>query len=315
MPIIAILSVALGTAFIFGVRAYLFLMSDWALQEQVGYVMERMVIDLRYAEEARIEGGCLKIRCREVGGPLQSVVYERTNETVPRIRRDSQPLTGQSTLGKIGMEEFEVPEDIDPKVFWAAGKLCALRLEDMPSVMVDTDLIIWKSLGRHLRDKSVAVIHREELNPAIYPDPGSFPMKRGYSYPAGWDFNIRPANTAMLYIRDKEFRDYYVKESLRFMQNLGPSEDNLCPMVFAEQRILPMCAAARGLSIHAFCPEMEGLREQDMFTHLWGHKNVFKFNMDERRGFIRRCMERMRREFPEMYERAAALPELKEAAV
>ncbi len=108
MPIIAILSVALGTAFIFGVRAYLFLMSDWALQEQVGYAMERMVIDLRYAEEARIEGGCLKIRCREVGGPLQSVVYERTNETVPRIRRDSQPLTGQSTLGKIGMEEFEV---------------------------------------------------------------------------------------------------------------------------------------------------------------------------------------------------------------
>ena len=214
-----------------------------------------------------------------------------------------------------GMEEFEVPEDIDPKVFWAAGKLCALRLEDMPSVMVDTDLIIWKSLGRHLRDKSVAVIHREELNPAIYPDPGSFPMKRGYSYPAGWDFNIRPANTAMLYIRDKEFRDYYVKESLRFMQNLGPSEDNLCPMVFAEQRILPMCAAARGLSIHAFCPSMEGLREQDMFTHLWGHKNVFKFNMDERRGFIRRCMERMKREFPEMYERAAALPELKEAAV
>ena len=48
-----------------------------------------------------------------------------------------------------GMEEFEVPEDIDPKVFWAAGKLCALKLEDMPSVMVDTDLIIWKSLGRH----------------------------------------------------------------------------------------------------------------------------------------------------------------------
>ena len=214
-----------------------------------------------------------------------------------------------------GMEEFEVPEDIDPKVFWAAGKLGALRLEDMPSVMVDTDLIIWKSLGRHLRDKSVAVIHREELNPAIYPDPGSFPMKRGYSYPAGWDFNIRPANTAMLYIRDKDFRDYYVRESLRFMQNLGPSEDNLCPMVFAEQRILPMCAAARGLSIHAFCPGMEGLREQDMFTHLWGHKNVFKFNMDERRGFIRRCMERMKREFPEMYERAAALPELKEAAV
>ena len=107
VPLIAVLSVALGTAFIFGVRAYLFLMSDWALQEQVGYAMERMVMDLRYAEEAKIEGNRLKVRCREVGGPLYWFVYERTNDTVPRIRRDSQPLTGQSTLGKIKMKEFE----------------------------------------------------------------------------------------------------------------------------------------------------------------------------------------------------------------
>ncbi len=107
MPMIAALSVALGTAFIFGVRAYIFLMSDWALQEQVGYAMERMVMDLRYAEKAQIEGKRLRIYCRGVGGSVRSVVYERTNETVPRIRCDSQPLTGQSTLGKIAMEEFE----------------------------------------------------------------------------------------------------------------------------------------------------------------------------------------------------------------
>ena len=214
-----------------------------------------------------------------------------------------------------GMEIFSVPDDIDPKVFWAAGKLCALKLEDMPSVMIDTDLIIWNSLGRHLRDKSIAVIHREELNPAIYPDPGSFPMNESYRYPGDWDFKIRPANTAMLYIRDNDFRDYYVKESLRFMQNIRHTDDNLCPMVFAEQRILPMCAAARGLSVHSFCPDMEGLREQNTFTHLWGHKNVFKYNMDERRGFVRRCMERMKREFPDMYETAASLEELKDAVV
>lgn len=213
-----------------------------------------------------------------------------------------------------GMEEFDVPKDIDPRVFWAGGKLCALKLEDMPSVMIDTDLIIWKSLGRLLRDKSVAVIHREELNPAIYPDPGSFKLKDGYSYPKSWDFKIRPANTAMLFISDNGFRDYYVEEALRFMRSMEHTEDNLCPMVFAEQRILPMCAAARGLSIHSFVNSMEGLREQDMFTHLWGHKNVFKFNMDERRGFIRRCMVRLKREFPDMYNKAAAVPELSEYA-
>ena len=107
MPLIAMLAVAVGTTFIFGVRAYYFLMSDWALQEQVSYAMERMVTDLRYAQDAKIENGRLKIYGREVSGPLRWVTYERTNETIPRIRRDSQPMTGQSTLGQIGMEEFQ----------------------------------------------------------------------------------------------------------------------------------------------------------------------------------------------------------------
>lgn len=115
MPLFAALFVALGTAFVFGVRAHLFLLSDWALQEQVGYAMERMVADLRYADDAEIEGHRLRIHCRGVSGPLQWVSYERTNEAVPRIRRDSQPLTGQSTLGQIKMKEFEAKWDDDAR--------------------------------------------------------------------------------------------------------------------------------------------------------------------------------------------------------
>ena len=121
-PIIAALFVALGTAFAFGVRAYLFLMSDWALQEQVGYAMERMVMDLRYADDARMEGNRLKIHCREMGDLLQWVAYERTNDAVPRIRRDSQPLTGQSTLGKIAMDDFHVEVGEQAVFLRLAGK-------------------------------------------------------------------------------------------------------------------------------------------------------------------------------------------------
>ena len=55
----------------------------------------------------KIEGNRLKVHCREVSGHLDWFVYERTNETAPRIRRSGQPLTGQSTLGKIRMKEFE----------------------------------------------------------------------------------------------------------------------------------------------------------------------------------------------------------------
>ena len=122
MPLIAILLVALGTAFVFGVRAYLFLMSDWALQEQVGYAMERIVTDLRYAEEAKMEGNRLLIHCREIGAPLKWVEYERTNEAVPRIRLGDQPLTGQSTLGKIVMEDFHVEVGTQTVFVRIAGK-------------------------------------------------------------------------------------------------------------------------------------------------------------------------------------------------
>lgn len=122
MPLIAILLVALGTAFVFGVRAYLFLMNDWALQEQVGYAMERIVTDLRYAEEAKMEGNRLLIHCREIGAPLKWVEYERTNEAVPRIRLGGQPLTGQSTLGKIAMEDFHVEVGTQTVFVRIAGK-------------------------------------------------------------------------------------------------------------------------------------------------------------------------------------------------
>lgn len=122
MPLIAILLVALGMAFVFGLRAYLFLMSDWALQEQVGYAMERIVTDLRYAEEAKMEGNRLLIHCREIGAPLKWVEYERTNEAVPRIRLGDQPLTGQSTLGKIAMEDFHVEVGTQTVFVRIAGK-------------------------------------------------------------------------------------------------------------------------------------------------------------------------------------------------
>ena len=106
MPLIGLLFAAFGVTFVFGVRAYLFLLSDWALQEQVGYAMERMMTDLRYAEDVRLDGGRLKVFCSAADGPAAWVVYEKTQETQSRIMRDSQPLTGHSVLGPIAMREF-----------------------------------------------------------------------------------------------------------------------------------------------------------------------------------------------------------------
>ena len=211
-----------------------------------------------------------------------------------------------------GVEEMTVPEELDPAVFWAGGKLQALQMEELPSVMIDTDLIIWEDLTEVLKEKQIAVIHREELREQIYPDPHSFAMKEGYRFPEEWDFSVLPANTAMLYLKDPDFRDIYVEEAVRFMRSIQPTTDNLCPMVFAEQRILPTIAQAKGMAVYAFCEHIEQLREQHTFTHLWGHKNILKYNTDERRSFIRRCMKRLAGEFPEMYRIAAGLEEFED---
>ena len=61
-----------------------------------------------------------------------------------------------------------LPDDldgIDPEMFWAAGKLLALRQMDAPCVMIDTDLIVWSKpeFGR-----DIIAAHREDLNPDVY---------------------------------------------------------------------------------------------------------------------------------------------------
>ncbi len=219
---------------------------------------------------------------------------------------------GIADIFERGVIRMKVPEDIDPLTYWAAGKMVALRMEDAPVVMIDTDLIIWKNIEKELKDAYVKVIHREELNPEIYPDPGSFEMKEGYEFPKSWDFNVLPANTALLYIADQDLKDRYTEESLKFMRMSKKTSDNLCHMVFAEQRILPMCAAAKGYGVDAFCSDLMKLREQSLFTHIWGHKSVFKFNMDERRAYCRRCMKRLATEFPLMYVKAREIKELED---
>ena len=67
-----------------------------------------------------------------------------------------------------------IPDDlegIDPIMFWAGGKLFALRETNAPIVMIDTDFIVWEPLkfGREL-----IAAHREELSPDIYPPIGYF---------------------------------------------------------------------------------------------------------------------------------------------
>lgn len=198
-----------------------------------------------------------------------------------------------------GIKEIEVPDRVSPRVFWAAGKLYALKKAKMPAVMVDLDLIVWKNIEKYIEGTNICAIHREGIYPDVYPGREFFNMKDGYAFDPGWSWDEPPVNTCMLYMADEQFKNYYVDSSINFMENCRETEENLCHMVFAEQRLLAMCAGREGKIISSFFPEAADIEGQDVFTHLWGYKNILKFNYQKRVEFNDRLCERIEREFPE----------------
>ena len=195
----------------------------------------------------------------------------------------------------------EIPE-INSDMFWAAGKLWALKNCAAPVAMIDTDFIVWAPIAfDNLAD--VAVIHEEDLYPDVYPDISYFKMKDGYEFDADWDLTLRACNTAFAVIKNEKLREYYTAEAFRFIENAENVDDALTYMVFAEQRLLPLCAKKLGMEITVLS-NLERLFNdgERYFTHTWGMKQQMRDMSELRRDFCMRCAARIRRDFPEWAE-------------
>jgi len=205
-----------------------------------------------------------------------------------------------------------VPSDIDPFLFWAAGKLYALNTMDCPCVMLDTDLIIWKDISSRLSYDVVAA-HGEPLYEDVYPSVDRFTMSEDYHYPEDWDFSLHAANTAFLYIKNRSFRNYYVQCSVDFMRSLsGGDVTPVTAMCFAEQRILPMCANAYRQSM-GYLLDVERVQQQDFATHIWGYKRTLETSRHERMVFCAMCIKRIIQDFPDYELVIASNSQLKDS--
>ncbi len=190
-----------------------------------------------------------------------------------------------------------IPDDlegIDPEMFWAGGKLFALREVKAPCAMFDTDFIVWKRLN--LGNELVAA-HFEDIKPDIYPPPEYFRLKNHY-FP-DFNYNVLPINTAFLYIPNDDFREFYVSQSIAFMKSAERCGERLKYMVFAEQRMASMCAEYTGTPIRTLLDKDHLFFPQDAFTHLWGAKQAMRDHHAARADFCRKCAGRIKREFPE----------------
>jgi hypothetical protein len=165
---------------------------------------------------------------------------------------------------------------IDPEVFWAAGKLLALEACSTPCVMLDTDLIVTKPIARLLALSEITALHVEALEPDAYLPAHLLKKPFGYSFPDYYNWEVLPANTAFLYIRDEKFKRYYLDESRRFMLgNANKPAEMVSQMVFAEQRMLAICADFVGATVDYLLDAPFSL-SNDKVIHLWGFKESLR---------------------------------------
>lgn len=196
----------------------------------------------------------------------------------------------------INTELDNIPEEINPQVFWAAGKIYGLKNIKSPVVSIDTDFVVWKPLELEKLKSDICVIHRETLSRDIYPD-----VKPYTDFDDGFSWETLPCNTAFFYVNNNLFLKEYLSYADRFMRACR-EEDCLKPMVFAEQRLFSMIAEKMKIRIDTFS-SVENLMSgnDDRFTHLWGYKSHLRKNPCEKEEFTERLRNRLRKEFPDSF--------------
>lgn len=231
------------------------------------------------------------LKWREKNGSIKMIT--------DHIGADYYASNGMAELWDGGIET--ALEDIadNPNMFWAAGKLHSLGMQKAPIAVLDTDFIVWEEiLFEELG--ALTVIHDEPLYPDVYPNVNAFRMKSGYRFDPSWDWRRNALNTAFFVIQDQGLLDYYVREALYFMEYAEPRDDPLRYMVFAEQRLLSMCAGKYGAQVSTFSNLERLFRNGDgWFTHIWGMKQQMRDIPLLREEFCRRCIGRILKDYPD----------------
>ncbi len=207
----------------------------------------------------------------------------------------------------------DISDKVNSNIFWAAGKLYALKKQKSQCVMIDTDFIVWESIEDILINSEVSVIHKENIIEAVYPNKEYFRFKNGYSLDENFDWTVLPSNTAFAYISNDNFKDYYVKSAIDFMNNLDCNDDKITNMVFAEQRLISMCAKRKNIEINEIM-SLDNLfsNNQNLFTHTWGHKREMRNDFNKRKDFCIRCIIRIIKDYPEYESLISNIEVLKE---
>ena len=222
---------------------------------------------------------------------------------------------GIDTIWDLGIDVSlnNIDNDIASDIFWAAGKIYALKTQKAPCVMIDTDFIVWGDVKNVLLQSEISVIHKEKIISNVYPSKSYFNMNDNYSFDEKFDWTVLPSNTAFTYIANNKFKDYYTSESIKFMKESINDNNKITNMVFAEQRLLSMCAERKKIKINEIMKLEELFNEnQKLFTHTWGYKQQMRNDLKKRKDFCIRCIKRIFKDYPEYKQVIINISELKQ---
>ncbi|GHU46045.1 hypothetical protein FACS1894120_2100 [Clostridia bacterium] len=192
---------------------------------------------------------------------------------------------------------------IDPVMFWAASKLLMLQKTAAPVAVIDMDFIVWEMPALSVRPGApVVCAHLENISDYTYPHVNYFKMKPDYEFRPQFNYSALPCNTAFLYIADESFKQFYVCHAIEFMRQAEKCDDTLRYMVYAEQRMLAMCADFLAYPVRTLLDKDRLFFPQDKYTHLWGAKQAMREDMGELVRFCSKCRARIVTDFEEYVE-------------
>jgi hypothetical protein len=250
---------------------------------------------------ARNRGGAFSADTFELYTAAISSLTRRESGNTTVMHTDSRGLMYLSRIGILELwndVRVTLPDDlegINPRMFWAAGKLFALQATPAPVLQLDTDFIAWQlpELG-----DAVVAAHREELTPHIYPPITTFKTRDSFIFDDNMNYSPKPLNTAFLYLPCDKFKQYYTDSAINFMKSAYDCDDFLTYMVFAEQRFLAILAEHKRVEVKTLF-DLSEAHIQRRYTHTWGAKQVMRDFPSEGERICEKCRRRIRKDFPE----------------
>jgi hypothetical protein len=154
-----------------------------------------------------------------------------------------------------------------------------------------------------LDKNQIVVLHREELYEWCYLSAEKLKKRSDYQFDPQWDWSEFPCNMALAYIANPEFKKYYTDCAIDFMTgNREHPMEMVSQMVFAEQRIISMCAKKMNIEIHHLLDD-PFQPDNKIISHIWGAKNILINNPEQRKLFCTTIIKKIEKLFPEYYKK------------